>query len=67
MSNKSLSKTKRGVKNEFYPTPEDREESNRLTSYYLWKRKAENRKKNKDEWFEEEDSFDDSFSDSLDK
>ena len=65
MSNKSSTKTKGKNADPFLPE-EERDELVRLAAYYLWKKKGERHGENRDDWFEAEESFDDSIADSFD-
>jgi|GEM_PF-901193 len=65
MSNKSSAK-KKGKKADLFLTDDERDESIRLAAYYLWKKKGERHGKNRDDWFEAEESFDDSIAESFD-
>ena len=44
-------------------TPEQRDEAIRLAAYYLWKKKGEHHGEDRDDWYEAEDSFADSYND----
>ena len=65
MSNKS-SRNKRVKKVAPFQTEEERDESIRLAAYYLWKKKGERHGENRDDWFEAEESVDDSIAESFD-
>lgn len=65
MSNKPSIKRK-GRKYAPFQTDEERDESIRLAAYYLWKKKGERHGLNRDDWFEAEESVDDSIAESFD-
>ena len=47
-------------------THEQREEAIRLAAYYRWKKRGEREGEDRDDWFEAEEVFNDSFSDAGD-